>query len=565
MAEQTTVTPVKPEKKPARRGCAPLLFVLIILIGGLFAVTWMPLRNARQKWRDGRNAEAVTEAARWSRMRVWWRQYHQLLAAALLTVGNRDGAKPHLDALRGGRLWVSAIPKEEVAQRFFARGRYEDFLDYDTAVRGLREGESIELYRAAAQAATKKIALAESTLRGIDADDVDAKQLETLRHALDQRKQGSFPYVVDRDGQTIAAYQIANDDVVAVNTDFASLIEKDAGPLAIEAQSRRIGVHDTIETTLDSAMQKAALAAIGGFRASLVAIDPRTNEILVVASSRGRGSLGDLAIGHRYEPGSVIKVLTGLAAHQHRVDLKSLFPYTCAGSLPIDGRQFGDWLEGGHGTLHDFDEAMARSCNVAFADMGLRVGLDNLRALHQRAGFDGETDLGLFRAPLGRTVGRIFNNFETGFYAIGLEHESITTLHLAMLASMMANRGELSTPRLLRARRSLLGDVLQEAPRPQKTRVATKEAAEAIVASMRAVVERDTGTGRRAEVPGLTLAMKTGTAGLREHGYHALIMAFAPVESPKIAFAIIAEESGPAEFAAAKMAHDFLTAVKGRL
>ena len=98
----------------------------------------------------------------------------------------------------------------------------------------------------------------------------------------------------------------------------------------------------------------------------------------------------------------------------------------------IDGRHFGDWVPQGHGTLPDLNEALAQSCNVFFADVGLRLGLDRLRHFMTSAGFDAQTNLGLFTVPLGRTRGEIFNKFETAFYAIGLEHETITTLRHAM-------------------------------------------------------------------------------------------------------------------------------------
>ena len=82
---------------------------------------------------------------------------------------------------------------------------------------------------------------------------------------------------------------------------------------------------------------------------------------------------------------------------------------------------------------------------------------------------------------------------------------------------------------------------------------------------MQAVVSDANGTGRRASVPGISLAMKTGTAGERRSGLEAVILAFAPVESPKIAFGVIAEDAGPAEFAGAKIAHDFLEGMQSRL
>ena len=541
----------------------PLFVVLLLLVAGALGVTWLPLRKARDAWRAGRNAEAIAEGTRWSRMHVWPRQYAQLLAAALLTSGNRTDAKPYLDAMRGGTLWVSAVSKEEVAARLFKHGHYQDFLDYDDAVRELRETPEARLARAAAQAAVGKIDTAEATLQA--ASGADAKKIEAVRAAITQRKQGNYPYVLDRNGKTIAAYQIANGDLVAVNTDFEPFIDKSAGALTIESQAPRLGVYDTIDTTLDAGVQKAALTAISGFRASLVAIDPKTNEILAIASNRGDGPLKNIALEQQYEPGSVIKVLTGLTALSNGVDVNALFPYTCGGYLPIDGRQFGDWLPGGHGVLPTFDEALAESCNVVFADVGLRAGLDKLQEAHQRAGFDGQADLGVYQVPLGKTVGRVFNKFETGFYSIGLEHESINTLHLAMLASMMANRGQLTTPRLLRERRSILGEVVAKAPKQVTTQVGSKEAAERMAAAMRAVVTSAEGTGRRAAVEGVTLALKTGTAGNEATRYHALILAFAPLENPKLAFGIIVESAGSSEYVAAKMAHDFVSAMRPRL
>jgi peptidoglycan glycosyltransferase len=349
---------------------------------------------------------------------------------------------------------------------------------------------------------------------------------------------------------------------VATDGDFAPLIDRKGGPLTIGAHAERLGTSSTLDTTLDPVVQKAALAALGNYRGSLVAIDPRSNEILAIANHETQENL---ALQRQYEPGSVIKVLTGLNALTSGINVDSMFPYVCNGELMIDGRHFGDWMPQGHGRLRSIDDALAVSCNVFFADIGLRLGRDRLERFMKAAGFDGQANLSIFQVPLGRSRGAVFNNFETGFLAIGLEHEEINAIHMAMLASMMANRGVLTTPRLLRQRRSILGDVVASAPQQGKTRIATAAAAERMIQAMRAVTTEPRGTGRRAPVEGLSLAMKTGTAGERKRGLEALIMAFAPVESPKIAFGIIAEDAGPAEFAGAKIAHDFLERIKPRL
>jgi peptidoglycan glycosyltransferase len=169
------------------------------------------------------------------------------------------------------------------------------------------------------------------------------------------------------------------------------------------------------------------------------------------------------------------------------------------------------------------------------------------------------------QAPLGRIVGEAFNKFETAYLAIGLVHESMNALHVAIVASTVANRGMYATPRLLRQRRSILGDVVMAGPASSPTRIASPEAAAKIVGAMKAVVTHPHGSGRRVVVEGLSVAMKTGTAGERKSGLEAVVLAFAPADSPKIAFGVIAEDAGPAEFAGAAIAKKFLTEIKPRL
>jgi peptidoglycan glycosyltransferase len=538
------------------------LLLALFVVGALAAIAIMPARRAADSWRAHRVAEAIEEATWWSRFRLWPNQYHQVLAASHLSVGNRAGADRHLNAMRGKRLLVSLISKNDVAARLFARSRYDDFLAYDAASRPLLGDRDSNLFRAAAFVATNRIAEAESALRTLDADDADATKVAALNTALAARKQGSYPYVVDKSGRTIALYEITNRDVVALNADFASLVEREAGAHTIEANLTRFNTNDVIETTLDPAIQKAALAALGGFRGALVAIDPRDNSILAAASSRGGGSLANLALEEQYEPGSVIKVLTALNAAASNVSVP--FPYQCNGELQIDDRRLPDWLAGGHGALPDVEQAMAESCNIVFADLGIRLGVDRLRAFMTTAGFDGQADLGLFTVPLGKTIGPILNRYETGLYAIGLEHETATALHLAMIAAALANRGVMTQPHLLRARRSILGDSAVFAKRAGSP-IVSRDIAESAIRTMVAAATREKATGRRAAPEGVSLAMKTGTAGSAKGGLSSIIIAFTPVENPVIAFALIAEDAGPAEYAGAKITHDFLLGVRGSL
>lgn len=436
---------------------------------------------------------------------------------------------------------------------------------HEVRLREAVENANALLFRTATMVAGNKVSEAQKAFASIDRTLVNSARYAALQRAIAARASGTVPYVFDRNGVAIAVFRVATNEVVATDDDFAPLITREAGELTIGAKLAQLGENATIETTLDPFVQKAAIKALSGFRGSLVAVDPRTNEILAIASTRGKGAMTNLALEQQYEPGSVVKVLTGLNAESGGVDLPSLFPYTCKGFLDIDGRHFVDWVPQGHGTLESIDDAFAVSCNVFFADAGIRIGAGRLKRFMTAAGFDGQANLGVFQVPLGKTVGPVLTPFDTASFAIGLEHETMNALHVAILASMTANRGVLTMPRLLVQRRSILGDVVMRTPAQASSRLASPGAAEAIVRAMQAVVSDPNGTGRRAAVAGISVAMKTGTAGARAKGLDALVLAFAPVESPRIAFGVIAEGTGPAEFAGAKVAHDFLEAMQARL
>jgi peptidoglycan glycosyltransferase len=550
-----------PRKRRGVRRFVLALLIALVLVALLFGGALIPLMQGRDAWIRGRNAEAIAIGEKWSRLGLWPSHYHQLLATAYLSAGNDAAAAAHFGGI--GVIHFPAIPKDELARRLFAHERYAAFLSYDAASRDTSESADVPLYRAAALLANGRLADGQKAFATIDKAHVDAARYASLQKAMSAHASGAVPYVFDRNGGTIAV--LRGHDAASVDDAFVPLISRDAGELTIGAKLPQLGENATIETTLDPFVQKAALKALGGFRGSLVAIDPRTNEILAIASNRGNGPLANLALEHQYEPGSVVKILTGLNAESGGVDLASLFPYECKGFLDIDGRRFNDWVPAGHGVLHSIDDTLAVSCNIFFADVGIRLGSDSLKRVMAAAGFDTTANLGILQVPLGKTIGPVLDQFETASFAIGLEHESMNALHIAMLASMMANRGVLTTPRLLIQRRSILGDVVAAGRQQTSARLAPPAAAEAIVHSMQAVVSDPKGTGRRAVVPGISIAMKTGTAGERKSGLEAVILAFAPVESPKIAFGVIAEDAGPAEFAGAKIAHDFLEAMQDRL
>jgi penicillin-binding protein A len=539
------------------------IFALAGLLALIYLMLGLPLRSAREAWREGDYVAAASTLERWQRLRLRPADFEHLLAINYLSMGRDADAAPILQSLRRrDRQWRPLIDKAEVGERLISTARYEQFLAYDQAVEPWRQPPGVRLYRAAALAGSGQIDQAEEEFTHVAPRPETQTAYDSLRRAIDERKRGNYALVLDRNGNTIASWQIDNRDLVTMNQDFRSIIESEAGPFTVESQIERIGIDKPIVTTLDPYVQKAAVYALGGFRGSLVAIDVATNEIVAVANTAGRGELQNLAFGGEFEPGSVMKVFTALHALDSGIPMQEIFPFECRGHLELEGRLFRDWAR--HDAVPDLNEAMATSCNVAFALMGLRLGSEGLRALMSKLQFDRHADLGLFTVPLGHSLGDVLTQMQMANAGVGLEQMNINTLHLAMLTAAVARGGVMETPRLVRERRTILGQSIEVPAQPLQVRIASEQALPPVIQSMRAVVTNPRGTGRRIDVPQMDLAVKTGTAGQRTPAYNSVMMAIAPAEQPRIAMAMIAEHSGPAEIAGARIVHAFFTQMAAR-
>lgn len=548
-----------------RSRLTPVLFTIVAIL----AITWFligrPLETAKGEWRNGNYDAAIETLDKWSKFHLRPADFEHLYTASYLAMGDRERAEPWLRRMADRTPdWLRIIDKEEVGKRLISQGQYESFLEYDTAVEQKGDSAELALYRAAAQLGTDRIQEASTTFSTIGQSDVEAERYETLRNAIEQRKGGSFPLILDRSGKTIASYQIDNRDLVAVNAAFASLVDETGGATSFENHLESIGTAAVVQTTLDPEIQRAALDALGNRRGSLVAIDPATHEILALASTPGSGDATNLALSGQYEPASVMKTLTAMSGYDAKLDMAAMFPLMCEGFLVIDQRQFFDWAR--HNEITGVDDAMAVSCNVTFGKMGLELGAEKMIEQARKAGYGRSVDIGLYEVGLGQLVGSVQTDYQIANLGIGLEHYLTNTLHLAMIADMIANGGLMSEPTLLQNRKSILGDeipiVLQQR---EPTRVASPEAIAHTVQAMRAVVTHPAGTGRRAAIEGLDFAMKTGTAGDRATGFEAVIIAIAPADNPRIAFALIAEDVGKAEIEGAAVTRAFLEKIRERL
>jgi peptidoglycan glycosyltransferase len=327
----------------------------------------------------------------------------------------------------------------------------------------------------------------------------------------------------------------------------------------------------SVALTLDPQAQKAAFDGLAGRSGAVVAIDPTTGALLALATSpsydpnllashspaevrrnyqrldrKPSRPMLNRALRQTYPPGSTFKIVTSAAALESgrynpdspvyggaELDL----PQTDVALPNFDGRP----CSGGNPTLTD---ALMFSCNAAFGKIGLELGDDALRAQAEKFGFNQA-----FEVPM-RSVASYFpenpNPPQTAQSAIGQFDVRATPLQMAMVAAAVANRGVLMAPYLVQEVQAPDLSVIDSArPREVGTAVSPQTAAE-LAEMMTAVV--DAGTGTNAQIPGVKVAGKTGTAqqgGGRKP--HAWFVSFAPSDTEaQVAVAVVIEEGGGA-------------------
>ena len=330
-----------------------------------------------------------------------------------------------------------------------------------------------------------------------------------------------------------------------------------------------------VETTLDAAVQRAAAEALGDQRGAVVALDPRTGDVLAMVSSPSydpnelashdrdaaaaarAALLGDeddplvnrAIAGDLYPPGSVFKIVTAAAALESgRFTAETLVPGPAELDLPqtettlpnSNGRACGT------GDQVSLTDALRISCNTAFGWLGMELGVDAMREQAAAFGFGADLDV-----PLGVTPSSVPEEMSPPQLAqagIGQYDVRVTPLQVAMVSAGVANDGVVMRPNLVRTVR---GEDLEVIDRPEPTelgRAVSSETAASLTTMMEAVVER--GTGTAAQISGVAVAGKTGTA---QHGAdpsaeapHAWFTAFAPADDPQVAVAVVVEEGGAA-------------------
>ena len=332
-----------------------------------------------------------------------------------------------------------------------------------------------------------------------------------------------------------------------------------------------------IQLTIDYDLQLVAEQSLGARPGAVVALDPRTGEVLAMASHPAldpndfavrisnddwknlnedpQKPLLNRAIQAQLAPGSVFKIVTATAMLEDKNPPEN-FTTFCPGYATFYGRQFKCYIfgKGSHG-LAGLHKAILESCDIFFYNVGMRLGIDRLSYYGSKLGLGHKTGIDLPSEEPGlmpsaewaeRVYHRKWYAGETISVAIGQGAVITTPLQLARMIGGIAMGGVFKQPHLLK-----------DAPNVGEERFALSEpTVEKITDAMYGVVNEDGGTARNVRLPGIEVSGKSGTAQVigyatrekfgkqKKFEDNAWFVGYAPKRNPEIVVAVLVQESG---------------------
>jgi penicillin-binding protein A len=327
----------------------------------------------------------------------------------------------------------------------------------------------------------------------------------------------------------------------------------------------------SLELTINAKAQQAADKALGDQRGAVVALDPATGAILAMVShpqydpttlsSHNLDAVAaswknlnedplkpmlNRAISELYPPGSTFKLVTAAAAlSSGKFTEESQIPGPATLDLPQTTATLpnDDHKPCGPGNMTSLTHALEISCNSAFGWLGLELGGDELRSQAAKFGFGDPLRVPMRVAP--SRVPAELNKPQTAQAAIGQHDVRVTPLQMAMVSAAIANKGLVMSPYLIKDTRNSDLDILDQHQPVELSQAISPDVAAALTRMMVTVVK--SGTGTAAQIPGVVVAGKTGTAEQgADEAPHAWFTAFAPADNPKVAVAVLVEDGGTA-------------------
>jgi peptidoglycan glycosyltransferase len=324
---------------------------------------------------------------------------------------------------------------------------------------------------------------------------------------------------------------------------------------------------DSVRTTLDTAAQRVAYSALAGRKGAVVALDPRNGAVTVMASEpqydpnalRGPGTYSRLANDNAnrplvnratqfgYAPGSTFKVVTATAA----IDSGRYTPQSTVdgkNGVKISGVPLQNDFNQSFGPI-DLTTALAKSVNTVYAQVAERLGKATLRKYMVRFGFGSKPQLDYPKDQMsvsgeyrnGKLIEPTSRFVDVGRMGIGQDKLAVTPLQMAEVAAAVANRGRLMKPHLTDRIVDVDGRTVEHITPQVQSTVMKPSTSSAVTAMMEAVV--NSGTGTQAQIPGVRVAGKTGTAETQigKTTNNVWFIAFAPADHPRVAIAVTME------------------------
>ena len=312
------------------------------------------------------------------------------------------------------------------------------------------------------------------------------------------------------------------------------------------------GDGSTVALTLDARLQSAAWYALAGRSGAVVVMNYETGEILCMVSSPSYDPTGDpdtsieglflnRCTGATFTPGSVFKLATLIAAYENIPDLAEQ-TFTCSQYLDLPGGTIV--CTGWHGE-QTVEQALANSCNCAFAEIAMELGSDTIAETAKRLGVAGSLKIDGASTASGQVESAEAGTSDEAWSGIGQYTDLVTPFSMARLCAAIANGGTLIAP-TLRLNGTLRTDSLLSA-----------DAAAFLEESMSYAVTYGYGSDR---FPGLDLCAKSGTAEVGDGTTHAWFVGYLRSGAP-VAFAVMLEHGGGGLLQAGSVANSVLQTV----
>ena len=395
----------------------------------------------------------------------------------------------------------------------------------------------------------------DNTIRRGDIVDMDGEVLATSVRQNDGTYERQYPRA--RMAAHITGYSSVGKTGVeaAENFEMLTLHNEFLQRISSVATGKEL-VGNSVVVTVDMDIQTIAGNLLGNAKGAVVVMEPSTGRVLALQAypdfdpntvaenwdtlkEDENSPLVNRATQGLYPPGSTFKLISALAVMENTADWRTR-TYECTGEAVFENKVIHCYNNKAHGTV-DLKQALTVSCNCYFAQLSTEFGAGKLKGLMERAGM--ELPSGFDLAYSQNKVGIVPASTQSELVetAIGQGKTAVTPLYMAMLASAVANEGIMMQPYIIDHIQFSNGKVGKQTVPKKLTEICTAEEAANLRDMMVSVVEN--GTGSAAGISGVSVAGKTGTAENATGNDHSWFIGFAPAEDPKVAVAVVIENS----------------------